>query len=358
MLVKRKELKAVLESIRPGLAKDKNTNQDCHFVFTGEEVVTYNGRISISHPFESDIAFSVKGEEFYRLIDGIDEDDVNITLSGNQIKLATASTKSSMTALGKDKDTFSATHELLKGGRVHWKKLPDNFLEGISLCAFSVVPDLTAGVHNCVGVMEGYCWAVDHARASLYELSEQPEDVINIPGNAASELSKFPVVEYAIGNNWMHFRTSTGVIFSHKEMTGELDISQIKEIIPVMMEFPSFKLPLELKTVVNATVILATDLADKTGKLLKVKIASDGKITVNASNELGFVEKFLQCEYRGEEINLRINSKFLSQILERSTTMSIGSEAQRKALLFTSGSFTHLLAQTNPSPKAEAPKEA
>jgi DNA polymerase III sliding clamp (beta) subunit (PCNA family) len=346
MKVDRKELQTILESLRPGLAQKEQASQTCHFIFTGEEIVTFNQKICITHPFESDAIFSIKGEEFYRLVSGITEEELEITVSKNKIKVVTDSTSSTMTTLADEKNTLPETLESLKNSRKNWKALPKDFLRAISLCSFSVSPDLTQAVNNCVAIMEGRCWAMDHARASVYEMSEEIPQTLNIPGKTAEELVKFPVIEYCIGDNWVHFRTKDDVIFSYKELAGKLAVEQVMRFIPELLKLPTIKLPAELKSAVDTTIVLATDLADKTGKFLEITIET-GKILMKASNDLGEVIKNVKCDYEGEPIRLNINSRFFSQILERSTELATGDQSVRHLILFTSGDFSHVLSQTS-----------
>jgi uncharacterized protein YaaW (UPF0174 family) len=66
---------------------------------------------------------------------------------------------------------------------------------------------------------------------------------------------------------------------------------------------------------------------------------ADKEITVKASNDLGRVEKKLDWDYEGEEINISINSNLLSQILSRATSLSKDGDM----LHFMAGSFQHIL---------------
>ena len=62
MKIEREELLKVLSAIRPGLAKKDIVEQATHFIFTGQEVLTYNDQICISYPFETDFECSVPAD--------------------------------------------------------------------------------------------------------------------------------------------------------------------------------------------------------------------------------------------------------------------------------------------------------
>lgn len=347
MKVNRKELRDILSILSPGLAKREFVPQSTHFIFFENEVATFNDKILLTHPYTSETPFSVKGIEFFRLIDGITDEDIEITVVKGKVKVKSKGTSASMSTISEENNVLPESIELVEHSRKDWKPLPKDFLEGISLCSFSVSPDLTKGVLACVGVIGEYCYALDHARASVFQMDAALSEDLFIIGKEAMELAKFPVIEYCIGGNWGHFRTEDDVTFSCKLMKGSFPLAQVESTLEKMIDLPTIVLPAELKATVDNIVVLASDLIDKSGRLIMMDIR-DGEVFVKASNELGHVEKTLPCKYDGPSISLRINSKFLSQILEKTTELSV----QGHMLLFSSGSFSHLLAQTG-SPKKE-----
>ena len=66
--IKRAELKEALETVKPGLASKEIIEQSTSFAFMGDKVVTYNNKISMSHPVKGlDITGAVKADEMYQL---------------------------------------------------------------------------------------------------------------------------------------------------------------------------------------------------------------------------------------------------------------------------------------------------
>jgi len=352
MKTDRKELRDKLAALKPGLAKREFVAQATHFIFFDNLICTFNDKILITIPFECNIQFSVKGEEFFRLIDGITDKEIIIELKNNKIKVRSKTTTSSMATIGEDQNNLPALIKKMLENMDEWQPVPENFLDGVSLCAFSASPDLSSGVRACVAVVGNKCYATDGNRISQYTMSSEiNENDFNIFSKEAMELSKFPVIEYCMQGKWLHFRTEDGVTFSTSFIQGDLPINKIKALFSNIQDFPSLELPGDLKATLDNVTMLAADMSDRTGKASFLHI-EDNEITVKASNDLGWVEKSLKCKYSGDPIDIGINNRFLSQILQKSTKLSWF----KTALYFSSGDFLHVLMQiSKPEPEEEKP---
>jgi len=328
-----------LAALRPGLAKREMVQQSCHFLFFKEEIVTFNDQICIMIPFESGMNFSVKGEEFFRLIDGITDDTLDLSLDKGKIKIKSDSTTSSMTTLGEDQNVLPSVIEGLIENMKGWKKLPSNFLEGISLCSFSTSSDLSRGVFSCIALRGKVCYSLDSNRSSFFLFDQSLSgDTAFVGGKDATELAKFPVKEFCTDGKWAHFRTEEGVTFSCVLMSGEFPFDKMDKTFAKMKSLPHIDLPKELKGVVDNVNMLAAVDTFRMGKIIDLEI--NGKeIIIRASNDLGEVTKKISCDYADEEINIGINSNLLSQILQRATSLA----RDGNMLEFQSGNFQHIL---------------
>ena len=115
-----------------------------------------------------------------------------------------------------------------------------------------------------------------------------------------------------------------------------------------MKKLPHMEFSSDLKGTVESVVMLASDILDKSGKFVRIKI-EDGEIFVKAENELGWAEKTLRTKYKGEVLFISINSKFLSQILDKST----GLACEGKMVHFSSGDFQHIIMTTTDSEESK-----
>lgn len=342
MKVNRIELRNILTAVRPGLALREFQEQTCHFVFSKTEISTFNGKVCITHPYKTDDAFSVKGEEFFRLIDGIPDDEINLALIKNKVQIRSKTTTASMAILAEEQATVPAMIAEARAGIDEWKSLPSNFTEGASLCSFSCCPDLTRGIDACVMFEGPYVASKDTARACLFTLSKDFDDSIFIAAKEAMELSKFPVTEFCADEKWGHFKTEDNVIFTCRILKGNFPLEKMISVYAEMGDLPRLDFPSELKQVVESTAILAGMSSDQSGKYVKITI-KDGEMIIRAENELGVIEKSLLTKYEGDPIDVDINYKFLSQILDKATSVSF----KGNMVHFLSGSFQHVIATMN-----------
>lgn len=345
MKINRKELVDILSRLRPGLGKREFISQVSHFLFFPKEIVTYNDKICISHPFDNTEGFfSVKGEQFYRILTGIAEDDVDLTLKSGQIVVRSKSTTFKMLLIAENDNKLPIMVELLKKTQKNWKKTPKGFTEGISLCAFSASPDLLRGIGACVGIVGNGCYATDGYRMSIYIMDDEIHDDLFIVAAHALELSKFPIIDYSIGDNWGHFRTKENVIFSCLLMKGTMPIDRMMNLLEETDKIDFFEIPKEFKPVVDNIIVLAADLEVGLGKELLLQF-ENGHIYIKAENNIGSIEKNFLCDYKGPTTELRINSHFLSQVLTKSTKLS----TKETSMYFTSGDFYHMFKILKPS---------
>jgi len=343
MKIDRIELRNKLAALRPGLAKKELAQQACHFVFLEHEIVTFNDKICIMIPFESEAEFSVKGEEFFRLVDGMTDDAFDLVVNNNKVVIKSKTTSAKMATISEEGNVIPAVVAELKAKMTKWKTLPKTFTEGRSLCSFSTSSDLTRGVLSAVAIVGDACYSLDSNRSSYFKMDSPivtPISVkeIFISGKDAVELVKFPVSEYCTDGKWMHFRTEEGATFSCQLMFGKFPIGEMIPVYAEKRELPHMELPKELKAVVDNATVLASDDYVRTGKAVRLSICNK-EITVEATNDLGGVEKTVPCDYDGDEICLDINSRLLSQILDRATSFRRDGEM----LHFLSGPFQHIL---------------
>ena len=345
MKIDRKELCDILGMLRPGLHKKENVQQSCHFIFLNNKIAVYNDKISITHPFECEEQFSVKGEEFFRLINGITDKEIDVTLKNSKIKIKSKNTSANMATLSEDQNVISEKINTLEKGMKKWKPLPPDFCEAISLCGFSASSDLSTGIRSCVCIVGDKCYSVDGFRGSSYTFKEEIEDILNIPIIAAIELMKFPVTKYCFSNNWICFKTEDDVVFSCASIDGDFPVDKLETVFNEIENLSVVELPSELKQTVEEVLMLASDDETRAGKLVSI-ILEEGTLTVTANNDLGSVKKVIDVDFEEEPITMMINSTFLSQILNKSVEMYVG----EKWLFFAMPDFRHTMA------KLEMPK--
>lgn len=173
-------------------------------------------------------------------------------------------------------------------------------------------------------------------------MSSEMTDTLYLIGKECAELVKFPVTEYCTDGKWAHFRTEDGVTFSCMPMKGSYPLEKVNAAYDTALSSTLIQLPKELKSIVDSVVVLAGLLENNVGRWIELTLQDD-ELFVKATSELGEVEKTIPCKYDADPISLRLNVKFLSQILDKATSLS-----KNEAMVhFKSGPFQHIMAQTS-----------
>jgi hypothetical protein len=335
--VETRALQKILASVRPGLAKKDIVEQTTHFIFTGDEVITYNDQICILHPLKTAFTGSVKADDLYRIISSIPDKECELVQEKTQLRVLSKSTKAGFALLG-EKDIHTRIRNLGLIEEKQWSPLPEDFIAGVFLCMFSASKDETSAPNNCIFVNGKDMWAGEEVRISHYMLKESMPTFL-LKASAAVELVKFPVKEYCIGDSWLHFKTEDGVVFNAIRMIGEDKYPDLAEYFEV--EGSTIQLPQELKSVVESIAAM-TEAEIELEKTIEIEIR-DKKLRCEAKKEKAWAEKFVDIE-TDEHALFHINPVFLAQVLDKSTSATIGEYVVR----FEAGSFKHVIALRPP----------
>lgn len=329
-------LLATLQMVKPGLARKGIIEQFQHFIFTGTDVLTYNDDICVSHPLETDFKCSVQAEDFFKVINGIKGDKVDIKYEEERLLITSDKTKATLSTMGDGEATSFIEVLDLKGLQEKWQQLPEDFISAAFLCMFSASAAMTHGVLTCIFINDNKIVSSDEIRISLYGLKQGLGAKVLIPARAAVELVKFPIMYYHFNDNWAHFGTSTGVIFSSRVMDGEYpDVEPFFQV-----EGQKVKLPKELKELVDG-VSFMTDGEVELDRKIELKI-EEGAISCKAEKDIGWIEKQMDFPFKRSPFSFVINPLFFSQVLTHATTMVVSEDAA----LFTSGDFHHVISLT------------
>ncbi len=341
MKFNREQLLEILTKLRPGLAKRETVEQATHFIFTGEEVVTFNDQICIHYPLKTDFEFSVKADEFHKIISTLPDKNIKLDLDKDVLKLKTQTTKAGLSIMVDESHQVTSLISILLDGMGEWKELPKNFTQGLFLCLFSASTDAQKGALVCISVDSRIIQSCDNYRASSFFTDDTIEiDPFLIHARDAAELVKFPGIDkHNITENWAHFKNKDGVMFSARKFWDDyVDISEIFDY--KVDDVQEIKLPKALKEVVDSCAIMAKETERDADRYIKVSF-KEGWITCFSQKSSGWIEKTLEVDYDGDPIEFNINPSFFSEILEKVTTMYYTGEPK---VIFESDNFVHTLA--------------
>lgn len=310
MKIDRQILLNALEKVKPGLANHEMLAQTTSFAFMKDKVVTYNDEISISYPIKNlNITGAIKAEKLYKLLTKLNDETIELEIKNAEILLSGKHTKAGFVKQAK------ITLPTIQTDNLDWKKLPTDFLEGITFCLFSCSKDMSKPILTCLHITKkGIIESTDNYRLSWWGL----EDFTDIPSfllpvSAAEKLIKYNITEIASGEGWIHFKTDEGCIFSARTYEGTFpNIAQIIDSFK-NQEAKKIFLPKELLNILERAMIFSkqelTAAADTTNFTFEKKI-----LQIQAKSEEGWFKEKIAVDYNDTKFTFSINATYLKDI--------------------------------------------
>ena len=169
---KEKTLK-ILSSVKPGLAVKDIVESMTNFYFVGSQVVTYNDKISIMHPFKTPFSAFIKADTLYSIISKLPSDKFTMEKKDEKVLLKAKGVNIKLPVIFDDE--IVGRIKIVKKGMnsVEWKELPENFSECIKLCSFAASKSESESVISCVKVEGNKCAATDNKRIAYAILKSE-----------------------------------------------------------------------------------------------------------------------------------------------------------------------------------------
>jgi len=326
MKIKTKQLRDIFSKLKVGVSQKDIVEQATHITFDGEHAFTFNGNIYVFYPLPTDFKCCVPAKEFMKIVSEISQEEIEITFTEDGgLKLLGKGIKAKLKTIEMDKEfTIDKSPKM--------SKLPVDFKEAISLCAFSASQDVSTHL-NGIYVNHNEVYGSDDYRISLYSMQSELKHTFLLPLSSVLSLKDFDIVEYAIEGSWIYFRDPDKSIFCSRLLDEKLykDPSEFFEFEGVRVRFPS-----ETKDLVSRASILAKGDFD-IDKKISVTI-QDGKLTCAGSNDLGDIETYVNIK-SNKTIEFVINPQFFYQILEETSFGIVGEDR----ILFKTDNFKHLM---------------
>jgi hypothetical protein len=332
MQIKTSELKDILRSIKPGLATKAIVEQATHFVFSGEDVFTYNDKISISFPLDTDFECSVPADLFYGIVMSLTAESTEMELKDNQLMLTCGTTKAGIN-ISTDQTLLDLVKDIGFPDDEDWMPLEQEVIRGLSLCMFSASKDISHPYMTCVSVEGNRIVSGDDIRISLFSLKKGVDKGFLLPAKSAEELVKFDIIEYAVVDRWIFFGTNDGVIFCSRIVLDDYpDVTEFFE-----MEGKPVQIPGDLLKnieVINPMVDGDFDI----DKEIEIAILSN-IMKCRTDGKGGWIESSRELEGDIPDLTFKVNPIFMAEILGKDATMI----HDPGKLLIASGELLHLM---------------
>jgi len=333
MKIKTDIFREILLKIKPALAVKGIVEQATHFVFSGDDIFTYNDKISISYPLETDFKCSVPSEILYGIVKDLKGDSIELELVDMQLKLTCGRTKAGIN-ISTDETLLGLIDDMGFPGDDDWKPIDKEFMQGINLCIFSASKDISCPYMTCISVEKDRLVSGDDVRISLYKLNKSISDNFLLPANAAVELIKLDIVEYALMESWVFFGTKDGIVFCSRTVPDEYpDVSEFFK----MDDGPKIQLPSKFSDSIKTVSPMADGDFD-IDKQVEISI-SDGVIKCRSDGSGGWAESDLETKEKVPDLAFSVNPIFMLDILDKGTTLTY----EPGKILIESGRLNHLM---------------
>lgn len=329
MLIKKTELIAALEQVKPGLANKDIIAQSTSFVFNGDSITTFNDEISVYKPFKSGFEGAVRANELYSLLSKIKDEEIDVEVEGTELIIKGKKTKAGI-RLEAD---IQLPLEEISIDHTEFVALPENFLKAVSIASYCAAKDLSKPHLTCVCIDQKGVIASDNFRIIMVDFaSEFDSDQILLPASVVKFLVKYEVKKLSLSPGWVHFHAEDGLIFSARILAGNFpEVEQYFEIKGHELQFPGGI----LEMLDRAGVFTS---GSTNGDFVSIAV-EERTMTIKGEGDYGWLKETANCRYKGDKVEFQVDPSFLRDILKDLRKCIVG----EGTLLFEGENFKHIV---------------
>jgi DNA polymerase III sliding clamp (beta) subunit (PCNA family) len=317
MQVNKTKLQKALGYVSPGLASKEVIQQATAFVFMDGVIMTYNDRISISHPMEElkGLTGAIQADELYKLLNKVKREEIDIIINENEAVIKSGKMKAGFTLQSEIKLPFESI-----GKKGKWKVISGEMVKAMMFTAMACSEDMSRPELTGIHLNQGGIEATDNHRIVRYTIeSMEAMDIdIIIPANAAMEISKLSPVKIAKGEGWIHFKTDEGTVISSRIIEAKYcDLSPFMKVKGHSLEFPK-----KIIDIIDRAVIFS-----KRDHVLDEEIdvgIDNNQLSVSSKSGTSWFEEKTNINYEGSPIIFTIIPYVLRDILTKTLTCIVG----------------------------------
>jgi len=338
--INKTELMQALQKVNSGLSnKELIEHTNCYY-FTGNEIITFNDEIYIKYPFETDFSGMVNADKFFSLISKISPDTkglINIDIVNGELIVKSGRTKSGFSFNTEETLPLDEINDSIKNIS-KWKKVPDNFTEGIRLASFCVSKNISAPLLSCLNIKNKSILSTDRYRAFEFKL-KQTMDSFLLNSNCVSFLSKLELSKYSTQETWSHFKTTNGLGISIRTYENDdyPDVNSFFKHSGNIFEFPN-----DMDKVIDKSIVFCEGV-NETDRVINIKI-DKSKLIISSQSEIGWFKEIVKCNAFANTVEFSLNPFFLKDILSKTNECEICIDDDGGLIKFVSDSWKHIIA--------------
>lgn len=309
----RKKVLEILKTIKPGVASKDLVESMKYFFISGTEIVSYNDRISIQHPFVTPFSAFVKADSFFNVMakstvenismEKLGDNNIAVTAKGLNVKLPAVIDPEVVSRI-------KAISASLTGAK--WGKVPEKFAECVNLCSFAASKSESESTLSCVRISESMCIASDNNRIAVAKMNESMDDMF-LKATEIKNLVAINPIEYSVTKAWLHFKNEACCIFSIKRIEG---------LYPNFLPHFDFEgervdLPADISEGTDLASIFTSETEQPS---ISITIEKNNCLLV-VKSEGGSLDFSTDIVYTGKKLQFTINPDFLLEMMKYSTSV-------------------------------------
>jgi hypothetical protein len=329
MIINRKELLRVLESVSPGLSAAEAVEQGNCFVFRDRTVTTFNDEICCRHDTLLDFEGAVPAKPFIETLRKLTEEEIDVKIVNGEIAIKGNRRKAGCRM---QSDILLPCHAV--EAPKTWTDVVPAFGEALVLVSDAAAKEDDNFSLTCVNITPDYVEACDAFQAIRYAVDTGVTQNVLVKQSACKALNGLGVAAIAETEAWIHFKTFTGLTISARKYIEEFpDISNIF----VTESTGNLTLPGSIVDALAKALIFATESASGKQAIFRLK---EGKMLIRGENQDGWYEEFREVNYSGPSMSFAVNPKYVASLLKH----DMACEVTESSLRITGDSFTLVVA--------------
>lgn len=306
MKLNRNELQQALQSAAMGLDRKRIVPQGDCVVFRDNKIITYNGEISCSVNFQSEIDGAIHAELLSAALGRFDADEITAEVTESELLLKAGRRKAGIVF---QQEVLLPIDSIEQPGK--WKKVTPEFTQAVAMAVGCCGENSSRFILNCIHFSGHYIEAADPYQVIRCKVQENFSESTLIRGSAAKCIRDATGMHRS--PNWIHFLQADGSVISCRLYRDEYPA--IEGFFQVDGE--QLKLPQELDTIVNRAAVFCDKDTDDVRRVFVLLKA--GKMIIEARTVAAWYREATDISYSGPPLRFAIDPKLLSQLIKLGT---------------------------------------
>ncbi len=311
------DLKEILTPLSRIVSSKETAENGDKFIFDGKKIYAFNGEIFACKKFETDFRCAVQAEAFFKLITKYDMNEIEITIEEDGFLHVKK---------GKSDSEFNIETEFecpISVSKVVWNELPEDFVNGITVCSYTTGNDFTEIRNVCVHVDKEVVESTDTKRITQYFLGSDVEDEMFIPKTLIKYIGQINPIEYSMNEDWLYFRNSSEVTMAFR-ITLVKDYYDLQDIIDSNLEGEEIQLPDKIVDALEKAEIFLTNQfeGDRFVKITTKK----GQLIIEGKGIGGKHVSKMKVDFEGS-VNFEINPRAMIEMMINGNTLILNEDS-------------------------------